>query len=211
VALNTPLEAYIVLSLLIGARTEELRALTWDLVDLDGEPDADPIVLPSIAVWRSVREGGDTKTRKSRRTLAMPNRCVVALRRHQDAHNARLRALTARRATHPEPVPDRWENNNLVFCTRMGTPLDSHNVRRAFRHVIDAAGLVGMEWTPREMRHSFVSLLSDSGVPLEDIARLVGHSGTAVTEAVYRLQIRPVMEEGATAMNQIFPTRTREP
>jgi len=28
------------------------------------------------------------------------------------------------------------------------------------------------EWTPREMRHSFVSLLSDHGVPLEKIADL---------------------------------------
>jgi len=55
------------------------------------------------------------------------------------------------------------------------------------------------------MRHSFVSLLSASGVALEDIARLVGHSGTAVTETVYRQQIRPVIEQGAVAMNQIFP------
>jgi integrase len=70
--------------------------------------------------------------------------------------------------------------------------------------VLDKAGLVGKEWTPREMRHSFVSLLSDGGVPLEHISRLVGHSGTAVTEAVYRRQIRPVMEEGATAMDRIF-------
>ncbi|WP_440070044.1 hypothetical protein [Streptosporangium sp. OZ121] len=45
------------------------------------------------------------------------------------------------------------------------------------------AGLPAKDWTPREMRHSFVSLLSDSGVPLEDIARLVGHRGTAVTGA----------------------------
>ncbi|MEU6778729.1 hypothetical protein ABZ912_05955 [Nonomuraea angiospora] len=59
-------------------------------------------------------------------------------------------------------------------------------------------------WTPREMRHSFVSLLSDSGVPLEDIARLVDHSGTAVTETVYRKQIRPVLLQGAAAMNTIF-------
>ncbi|MGH3702983.1 MAG: hypothetical protein ACRDQY_26810 [Pseudonocardiaceae bacterium] len=32
----------------------------------------------------------------------------------------------------------------------------------------------------------FVSLLSDNGVPLEEISRLVGHSSTAVTELVYR-------------------------
>jgi len=65
--------AYIVVSLLTGARTEELRALTWDHVDLGGEPDARLPVPPHIAVWRSVRAGGDTKTRKSRRTLALPN------------------------------------------------------------------------------------------------------------------------------------------
>ena len=50
------------------------------------------------------------------------------------------------------------------------------------------------------MRHSFVSLLSGSGVALEEIARLCGHSCTAVTEAVYRHQLKPVMDEGATAI-----------
>ncbi|MFI6455557.1 hypothetical protein ACIBF6_28825 [Streptosporangium amethystogenes] len=37
------------------------------------------------------------------------------------------------------------------------------------------AGLRGTDWTPRETRNSFISLLSDSGVPIEDISRLVGH------------------------------------
>ncbi|MEU6263911.1 hypothetical protein [Saccharopolyspora shandongensis] len=41
-------------------------------------------------------------------------------------------------------------------------------------------------------------------VPVEDIARLVGHSGTRVTELVYRKQIRPMIVEGATAMDSIF-------
>jgi integrase len=189
-----------VLSLLIGARTEELRALTWDHVDLTGRPNADPPVLPSISVWRSVREGGDTKSSKSRRTLAMALRCVAALRAHRIYQDARRKVAGAR-----------WKEHNLVFASDVGTPLDSHNVRRAFRKVVKATGLVPEEWTPREMRHSFVSLLSDSGVPLEDIARLVGHSGTAVTEAVYRKQIRPVMVEGATAMDRIFPSENRNP
>jgi hypothetical protein len=50
-----------------------------------------------------------------------------------------------------------------------------------------------------------VSLLSESGVPLEQISRLVGHNGTAVTESVYRKQLRPVLDEGATAMDALFP------
>jgi hypothetical protein len=63
---------------------------------------------------------------------------------------------------------------------------------------------LGRKWTPRELRHSFVSLLSARGVPLEEISRLVGHSGTAVTEEVYRKQIRPVIQTGAVVMDGIF-------
>lgn len=51
-----------------------------------------------------------------------------------------------------------------------------------------------------------MSLLSDSGVPIEQIARLLGHSGTAVTERVYRHQLRPVLEEGAETMDTLFPS-----
>lgn len=40
--------------------------------------------------------------------------------------------------------------------------------------------------------------------PLEEISRLVGHSGTAVTEEVYRKQIRPVIQTGAVVMDGIF-------
>ncbi|MEV4167514.1 site-specific integrase [Nonomuraea dietziae] len=190
---GSTLHSYVVLSLLLGARTEELRALTWSHVDLDGEPGATPPVPPSIMVWHSVRAGGDTKTRKSRRTLALPERCVTALRDHRVRQDA-IRACAG----------DEWQDHNLVFASKVGTPLDSHNVRRSFRAILKKAGLDEKEWTPREMRHSFVSLLSDSGVPLENISRLVGHSNTTVTETVYRKQLRPVLLEGAEAMDRIF-------
>jgi integrase len=75
------LHNYVVLSLLTGARTEELRALRWEHV----HPDHVGSVPPHIEVWRSVREDGDTKTRKSRRTLALPARCVDALRKQRAA------------------------------------------------------------------------------------------------------------------------------
>jgi integrase len=43
-----------------------------------------------------------------------------------------------------------------------------------------------------------------AGVPLEDIARLVGHRNTTVTELIYRKQLRPVMTEGAETMDKLF-------
>jgi integrase len=187
---NTSLHAYIVLSLLTGARTEELRALTWSYVDLDSDP-------PFVMVWHSVRAGGDTKTRKSRRTLKLPQRCVDALRDHQARQN-QIRKVAG----------DKWQDNELVFPSRLGTTADASHVRRTFRQVVAAAGFNPQEWTPRELRHSFVSLLSDADVPIERISRLVGHSSTVTTETIYRKQIRPVIEHGADVMDRIFPTGT---
>jgi site-specific recombinase XerD len=85
----------------------------------------------------------------------------------------------------------------------VGTPLDPHNVRRSFRAITKAAWL-GQEWTPRELWHTFVSLLSAHGVTLEGIARLVGHGGSSVTERVYRHEIRPALTQGAEIMDELF-------
>lgn len=134
-----------------GAGQKNLRALRWDHLRLDA-------AQPHIEVWRSVRSDGDTKTRKSRRTLALPARCVEALRKQR-----------------AQQLADRLR-----------------------------AGLDPAMWTPRELRHSFVSLLSDAGVPLDEISQLVGHSGTTVTELVYRHQLKPVIQTGATVMDRLF-------
>jgi len=90
-----------------------------------------------------------------------------------------------------------------VFCSSIGTPLDAANVRREFRKVAESAGL-GEQWTPRDLRHSFVSLMSSDGVPVEEIARLAGHGRTATTELVYRHQLRPVIHTGADVMGKLL-------
>jgi integrase len=197
-AAGTPMYAYITMSILIGARTEELRALTWDHVDLHGDPDANPPIPPSVMLWRSVRAGSDTKTQKSRRTLALPTRCVEALRFHDELQ-----------AKQRQAAGESWQEHGLVFASSVGTPRDVNNVLRSFRSVVAKTELSAETWTPREMRHSFVSLLSDSGVAIEDIALLVGHKGgSEVTETVYRKQLRPVLLQGAAAMDRIFATES---
>jgi integrase len=205
-AKGTRLEAYITLSLLTGLRTEEARALRWDHVVMwvDDAAGWQPVTIAgfdrarvgddrfAIYVWRAQRHGGDTKTEKSRRTLALPRRSVESLREHRKVQaKDRLKAGAL------------WQDCGLVFCSRIGTPLDDHNVRRQFRKVTEAAGL-GTAWVPRELRHTFVSLLSAHGVPVEAIALLAGHNQTATTELVYRHQIVPALTRGAEVMDQIF-------
>jgi hypothetical protein len=48
------------------------------------------------------------------------------------------------------------------------------------------------------------ALLSSSGVTIEEIAHLVGHGSTSVTERVYRKELRPVITRGARAINELF-------
>jgi len=191
-AQESRLNAYVVLSLTVGIRTEEARELHWDHVDLDGDPGAARPVPPSVAVWHSVRQGGDTKTARSRRTLALPQAAVQALREH------RKRQAEDRLAAGPM-----WQDHGLVFASAVGTPLDAANVRREFRKITEAAGL-GTRLAPRDLRHTFVSLMSADGVPVEEIARLAGHNRTATTELVYRHELRPVITTGAEAMDRIL-------
>jgi integrase len=201
----TRMHAYVALSLLAGIRTEEARALRWDhVVRWAGDAGWQPVTSVgldpgpgrqdqfAIYVWRSERFGGDTKTGKSRRTLALPRRCVEALREQRKRQAGdRLRAGAL------------WQDHGLVFASTIGTPLSANNVIRSFRALTGKAGL-GREWAPREMRHTFVSVLSANGVPVESIALLAGHDRTATTELVYRHEIRPTLTQGAEVMDNIF-------
>jgi integrase len=187
--------AYIVLSLLVGVRTEEARALRWDHVNLDGDPRVDPPVPPHVALWRSVRDRGETKTKRSRRTIGLPQLAAEALRALQKSQ-ARERALAGQA----------WQDTGLVFTTHRGTALDAGNVRKMFKRVCHAAGAAD-SWTPRELRTSFVSLMSHHGVSIEEIAHLVGHASTRTTEVIYRRELRPVITTGAEIMDDLFGRR----
>src|SRR5699024_1095673 len=127
--------AYLVTSIVTGARTEEIRALRWEQTDTAGE-------VPMVHVWASVREDGETKTRRSKRSLELPDLALKAVNVHR-AMQAHERLVAG----------ELWQDHNLVFCTRNGTPLDRHNVLRELRTIMRKAGLNDKEWTARELRH----------------------------------------------------------
>ncbi|GII91792.1 tyrosine-type recombinase/integrase [Sinosporangium siamense] len=133
------MQAYVVLSLLTGARTEELRALQWSHVVAFDESRGTWLPVThagwehkefAVYVWRSVRQKGDTKTAKSRRSLMLPERCLEALRELWQEQEAKSQACT---------------EESFVFRTSTGTPLSAHNVRRAISKIIDRVGLNSAE------------------------------------------------------------------
>ena len=62
---------------------------------------------------------------------------------------------------------------DLVFTSPTGRRTDPAACRREFDVVAKKAGLDG--WTPNELRHSAASLMSDAGMPIEQVADQLGH------------------------------------
>ena len=73
----------------------------------------------------------------------------------------------------------------LIFGGLLGYGVWHQQVASGFHRICAAAGL-GENWTPRELRHTFVSQQSDEGSTIEQIADAVGHSNRHITQTVYR-------------------------
>jgi len=182
IATRLRLEALFILVITLGLRPGELRALTWDHVDL-----ANGI----IHIWKSTRRDGDVKTPKSRRSLILPKRAVIALQAHKIRQDAERLAAGAA-----------WQEHNLVFCHEDGHPYTRDGLNWQFGKVTRHAGLG--HWHPHEGRHTAVSIMSSNGVPIQDITDTLGHKSTHVTETVYRKVIVPAIRGGATVMDTVF-------
>ena len=176
------LEALFVLAITLGLRPGELRALTWDHIDL---------AHGVIHIWKSTRRDGDVKTPTSKRSLRLSQRAIAALRAHKKRQAAERLAAGAA-----------WQESNLVFCHEDGRPYSRDALRWRFSQVTRQAG-VG-HWHPHEGRHTAVSIMSFNGVPIQDITDTVGHKSTHVTETVYRKVIVPAIRGGATVMDTVF-------
>ena len=63
------------------------------------------------------------------------------------------------------------------------------NMRWSFKKLCQRARM-GVDWTTYELRHSFVSLVSDQLDDLVKVAELAGHVDTRTTDG-YRHSVRP--------------------
>ena len=122
--LSSLMYAYIGASSMAGVRPEEARASSWDEdIDLDGN-------TPSVAVLRTDRAGGDTKTPRSRRASSWRRRLRGRCSRGWQADQAAER----------EAAGSHWQDTGRAFTTATGTPLDARHIRKMFQGVCERAG-----------------------------------------------------------------------
>jgi integrase len=91
---------------------------------------------------------------KSKRSLILPKRAIIALKAHK-----------ARQDRERREAGEAWHANNLVFCHENGTPYTSDALNWRFAKVTREPGIG--HWHAHEGRHTAVSIMSSNGVPIQ--------------------------------------------
>lgn len=70
--------------------------------------------------------------------------------------------------------------NEFVFTTYVGTKIDGDNLRRTLDSALKKAGIEGV--TPHTFRHTFATRMTQKGIDLYKIAKLLGHKDIRMTQ-----------------------------
>lgn len=163
----------------LGLRRGEALALLWSGVDLEkGTAE----VGQSLQRVRDAAPGEDGrrrgrlmvvkgKTAGSETTVPIPPVTLEALKKHKATQAAERASAEV------------WVDEDLVFATGVGTPIEPRNLNRAWTAVCERAGV--SDARIHDLRHTAASWLYEEGAELKDIQHALRHSRLATTSEVY--------------------------
>lgn len=177
-----------------GMRPGEYLALKWADVDLKAG---------NVKVRRALarrKDGGwefdEPKTPQSRRTIPLPPSVVASLAAHKREQ------AEERLAQGPE-----YKNQDLVFATSTGTPLDQINLsRRHFKPILKAAGL-SSEFRMYDLRHSCATLLLAAGENPKVVSERLGHASITLTLDTYSHVLPSMQQQAAERLESMLFNR----
>jgi integrase len=174
-----PISGLVLLMLTTALRRGEVLGLRWRDVDLATRTIA---VEQTVTVAAGKVVIGAPKTKRSRRTVDLPAAAVEYL--------SALERL----------------DDGLVFRSQRDNPLDPNGVSRRVKRWTES--VLGEPWSPHEMRHSCASLLVSSGVPLQAVSDLLGHTSIDLTARVYAKLSPQARSQTATAFDALLEAHT---
>jgi len=173
------------LAIKTGMRQGEILGLRWD--DLNWRTG----ILQIKRQLQRVDHVGyiftEPKTRSGRRTIRLGQGTMTALRDHQLAQQQQRYIKGAR-----------WQENNLIFPSTLGTPMDLRNLLKDFKKVIRTAGLPDIRF--HDLRHTAATIMLLHGVPVFTVSKVLGHSKPSVTLDIYGHLIPGALEVAAQVM-----------
>jgi integrase len=182
-------EALYILALTTGLRRGELLGLKWSDADIER---ATLSVNRSMDTMYGPPVEKAPKRSSSRRTVALMPEAVAALRMH------RKRQAEERLAAGPA-----WTERDLIFPTRVGTPMSGTNLlKRSLRPLLSKAGLPPV--TFHELRHTFATFHLASRERPKVIQEILGDSSIKTTMDTYSHVIPGMQEDAARRLSGLL-------
>lgn len=176
-----------------GLRRGELLALKWENYDFENG-----CVTIKESLCRLRGDDGRThltftspKTPSSKRTIPILPEMAQLLEEHKRCQDKQRRAAGAD-----------WRENDLVFCTKLGTPIDPANLYRALGGICERAGIGKI--SVHALRHAFATRALENGIPLKVVSDMLGHSSIAITADVYSHVSLKTMEREIKKLSCMF-------
>ncbi len=170
-----------------GMRQAELLGLKWEDVEWG---------RATISVNRQLlyQAGGkyefrNPKSASGRRKILLGETALNVLRNHQENIGAQSKK-------------ERWNENDLVFPSIVGSPVNAPNLRRSFRKLLEITGLPRIRF--HDLRHTAASLMLNNGIPILIASKRLGHAKPSITLDVYGHLIQNYQEEAAALMDELM-------
>ena len=173
-------------------RQGELFALQWD--DIHWETQQIHIQRNLLRILRDgkqVRDFSTPKSLSSNRKIMVGEKTLDVLRFQQ--REVELKKVLAR---------NRWQENDLVFPSSTGTPLNQSNMLKQFAAVLKAANLKHIRF--HDLRHIAASIMLNHGIPLLTVSDILGHSQPSTTLNMYGHQFSAMELQTACLVDDIF-------
>ncbi len=186
--------AAIMLAIGLGLRRGEIVGLKWSQVDFNTKT-----IRLGRQLQRRYGELYEDTTKGRKRPMPLPYVCLVALRWQH------LRWLALR-----ERAGANWIENDYVFVTRSGRPIEPRALYRTFTGLAAKAGLRTVRL--HDARHGFATLMADAGVEPRLLMELMGHSEIGITMNVYTHVVEKSKREAIKIMDELLrPQRPKRP
>jgi integrase len=169
---SDPFYAAYVLILVNALRKGEALGLIWPSVDYDASELDIAWQLQRVGQQLIHKPRVKTEDSSADDTVPMPDICAAALRMRGDQQDA------ARKE-----ADDRWQDSDLVFTTRWGTPIEPRNFNRSFDARCARAGVPRIR--VHDTRHTCASLLAALDVHPRVAMRILRHAKISMTMEVY--------------------------
>lgn len=181
-----------------GARQGELLALKWDDIDFENKTIRINETVKRVRTFDSSKNKTELlfkipKTTSSNRIINIASLVMNELSKHK------IRQNEEKLKTGSEYV-----DNNLVFCTDIGKPLDTGNIMRIYKRILKRSGIDTTGVTFHTLTHVFGSRLNDLNVDPKTIQALMGHSSIKTTMDIYVHASEEKQKEAANKINSLY-------